>query len=165
MSGVVASQIESCGALVENMRQILFLHSLQASDRQSFFLRNAGLALWGNVSCATFREKLRTCGGSCWTAEDQTSAALSSVARRSWPWCSSPLACCSLLCASFSMIVLLVRAFLLVILPGVSRYSHWLELFGWPSSFSCLIPSVAVCRTVGSVDVRIWHAREAHCFW
>ena len=66
-------------------------------DRQSFFLHNARLALWGNVSCAAFREKLRTCGGSCWTAEDQTPAALSSVAHRSWPWCSSPLACCSLL--------------------------------------------------------------------
>ena len=111
MSGVVVSEVESCGALV-------VFHHTPCKHLIAIFLHNARLALWGNVSCAAFREKLRTCDGSCCTAEDQISAALLSVARRSWPWCSSPLACCSLLCASFSIIVtfvLLVRTFLLAL--------------------------------------------------
>ena len=61
-----------------------FPHSLQASERPSFFLHSARFALWGRVSCAAFMEKLRTCGGSCMTADYHISA-LSSVARRSCP--------------------------------------------------------------------------------
>ena len=55
------------------------LHSLHTSDRLSFLLHSARLALCGSVSCAAFKKKLSTSGGSWSTAEDHVLAALPSV--------------------------------------------------------------------------------------
>ncbi len=117
----------------------------------SFFLHSARLALCGSVTCAAFKEKLSTSGGSWSTTEDYVLAALSSVADINCPWCCRLLACSCL--SSESCSVTCIFSFL-------RRFSYWYHL----SARYLSLPALVYILVSGSLP-DISHFQRWSTYW
>ena len=74
--------------------------SLQAADSWSSFLHSARFALCGSVSLAALRANFICAEGKDCVVFAHTAAALASTVRKSFPWCSREMLCCSRLSTS-----------------------------------------------------------------